>query len=155
MLIYGQQPDKFAPNFANFFMKKIGRARDFRKRLDEACAGLIYISETDAEVEPFFGAESGEVTPQKIFPFIDFAKRNEVEEIDCEQFFDKLTGNRDWFGADEKKRAKQFASLHSLLKENVTGLKVFRFGKIRIDIFVVGIDKEKRLAGVRTRAVET
>ena len=51
--------------------------------------------------------------------------------------------------------AKRFLELQKLLEENLRELKVFRIGRIQLDIFVVGIDKSGSLIGVSTKAVET
>jgi hypothetical protein len=136
-------------------MKDFHRDRDFRRRLEEACEGLIYVSETDALVEPFFSAEIEESTARELAPFVDPSKRGHVEELKFDRFFERLTRSREWQGAKEKKRAKKFSNLRELLEENLTDLKVFRFGKIRIDIFVVGVNRENKRAGVRTQVVET
>jgi hypothetical protein len=42
-----------------------------------------------------------------------------------------------------------------LLEENLADLTVFRIGSIRIDIYVVGLDADGNLAGIKTKAVET
>jgi hypothetical protein len=41
------------------------------------------------------------------------------------------------------------------MNDNLSGIRIFRFGRIRIDIFIVGRAKSGRLIGVRTFAVET
>jgi hypothetical protein len=78
-----------------------------------------------------------------------------VEEIELRTFFEKLTRDRDWHNGAQQRLTKRFAELEKLLTENLDDCKVFRFGTIRIDIFVVGRDGEGNLAGVRTVAVET
>ncbi len=42
-----------------------------------------------------------------------------------------------------------------LLENNLKGLKVFKIGKIQLDVYVVGIDAEGKLTGIKTNAVET
>lgn len=121
-------------------MKTRPSKKGFKEELENACEGLVYISETDAAVEPFFDEE--------------FSEEN-FEEIGFHEFFKKLTRNREWFGREEKRRAARFAKLRDVLEENLTDLKVYRSGRIKIDIFVVGKDESGRFAGVRTRAVET
>jgi hypothetical protein len=41
------------------------------------------------------------------------------------------------------------------LKENLRDLKVYRIGRIEIDIYVIGIDSQNNLMGIKTKAVET
>jgi hypothetical protein len=78
-----------------------------------------------------------------------------AEVRDFHEFFERLTRDRDWFGDAERARAKKFLELQKLLEENLVDLKVFRFGRIRIDIYIVGLDTDGNLSGVSTFAVET
>lgn len=124
-------------------------------RFADAANGLFYISETDAEILPFNGGEAKSVTAAEILRQTARAADGPVEEIDPSAFFERLTTIKDWFGEPEKARAARFAVLFTELKSGLTDLHVFRIGQIRIDIYIVGLDADGRLAGVQTMAVET
>ena len=81
--------------------------------------------------------------------------REPVEEISFEDFFPRLTTERDWYGAKEKEKAGQFARLKQLLVENLKGLKVFKVGHIQRTIYAAGISNTGNLLGVKMDAVET
>ncbi len=49
----------------------------------------------------------------------------------------------------------KFKRLKQLLIENLNELHVYRVGRVAIDIFVVGRDREGNLAGIKTKAIET
>jgi hypothetical protein len=66
-----------------------------------------------------------------------------------------LTKIQDWFGEEETATAQKFSALEKLLLENLKDLKVFKIGEIELDIYFVGLDKQGKLAGVKTKAVET
>jgi hypothetical protein len=136
-------------------MKNDQKKSAFAERLEKACSGLIYISETDAPIEPFVGGKVRSATSAMILEAIEKDDSEKIDEVSFEVFFARLTKPRDWHGSEENKRTKQFAKLKDLLKDNLADLKVFRFGKVRIDIYAVGIDEEGRVAGIKTRAVET
>ena len=119
------------------------------------CEGLVYISEIDAPVLPFCGTVVAEVTRETILQQIGFDAGTQIEETRFDAFFERLTAFKDWFGEPEKARAAKFLELQKLLKEFTRERKVFRVGKIRLDIFAVGIDKDGCLMGVTTKAVET
>lgn len=51
--------------------------------------------------------------------------------------------------------AKKFLELQTLLEENLHDLKVFKLGRIRLDIYAVGIDRNGNPLGIKTQAVET
>ena len=79
----------------------------------------------------------------------------EHAEGDFEQFFTRLTADQSWHTPLQTRAVKKFRSLRTLLRSNLTELSVHRFGRIRIDILVVGRDAAGNVAGIRTRAVET
>ena len=70
-------------------------------------------------------------------------------------FFERLTAEKDWHSAKEKVRAEKFRALKRVLEDNLSELKVFKIGRVRKDIFIVGLDKDGRLVGARTESVET
>lgn len=124
-------------------------------RITNAANGLFYISETDAEMIPFVWTNAESVTAEKILELAATTGDQSVETAEPEVFFARLTQVRDWYGDREKAKAARFAELYRVLKTELSDLHVFRIGRIRIDIIIVGIDGEGRLAGVRTVAVET
>ncbi len=78
-----------------------------------------------------------------------------VEERNFAEFFARLAEIQDWFGDEEKATAQKFADLKKLLESNLRDLKVFKIGKIQLDVYAVGIDAENNLLGIQTKAVET
>ncbi len=139
----------------NFFQKDDKNDSELFRKIEHACEGLIYISETDAPIQPFFGQPTDTVTGEIILQQACLPTEANIEERNFDEFFARLTTIKDWFGDKETARAKKFLKLKTLLEENLNDLKVFRFGTIRIYIFAVGIDKDGILIGVTTKAVET
>jgi hypothetical protein len=117
--------------------------------------GLVYISETDAEVVPFVDGEADAVTKEAVLKAAGLPDDMRVEEVDFDQFFTRLSAVKDWYGDEEKKRAGQYARLSEVLQGYLRELKVFRLGRVQIEIYIAGLDETNHLAGVRTRAVET
>jgi len=60
-----------------------------------------------------------------------------------------------WHDARQIKRAEKFEELKHLLAAELSGLKVFRMGRINVDIYILGIDQDGSIARIKTRAVET
>ena len=125
------------------------------EQIKNAAEGLWYISETDAEIFPFTGSKSKEVTKETLLAQIGKPSDAPVEERDFEQMFERFVKIQDWFGDEEKETAAKFAALKELLKKNLTDLKVFKVGRIDLDIYFVGLDKDGNLAGIQTKATET
>lgn len=131
-----------------------GEAR-LKDQIKKASKGLYFISETDAEILPFFGGQAQAVTKEEILSQTKSAADAPVEERSLTEFFARLTEIQDWFGDEEKATAQRFARLKDLLEGNFRDLKVFKIGKIQLDIYAVGLDAENNLLGIKTKAVET
>lgn len=126
---------------------------DLLAEITKLVAGLTYISETDADVQPLNG---GAVTNDDITSAIAaIDSRQPVEDVDVASFFSRLTTQQDWFGAAEKKRAERFARLQRFIEENLRGIKVLKVSRVQKTIYVLGISPNKNLLGVKMDAVET
>jgi hypothetical protein len=136
-------------------IKFFAKADSLPEKIKKATEGLYYISETDAEILPFAGTKAEAVTKENLLPQTGNEISAPVEERNFAEFFARLTKIQDWFGDEEKQTAARFAELQKLLEENLKNLKVFKIGRIEIDVYVVGLDAEGNLTGIKTKAVET
>lgn len=125
------------------------------EQIKNSVVGLYYMSETDAEIFPFIGKEAESVTKEEILSQSGNAVDSSVEEKGFTEFFARLTDVQDWFGDEEKRTVEKYLILKELLEKNLRDLKVFRIGKTQLDIYVVGLDAEDKLLGIKTKAVET
>lgn len=139
----------------NIFQKKDEHDDDFFHSLKSVCDGLLYISEADAPVMPFVGERVDAITVENILHQAGLPSDMPIEEKEFDDLFERLTSMKDWFRDLETERAKKYLELKKLLEDNLRDLKVFRFGFRRIDIYILGIDKNGNLVGVTTTAVET
>lgn len=63
---------------------------------------------------------------------------------------------RDFFAAlADSEDAARFKSLEAILCGNLSDLKVFRVGSVKVDIYIVGRTAEGLWLGVHTSSVET
>jgi len=129
--------------------------KQFITALSNAAEGLIYISETDAEIKPFREEMTGTVSAAGLLKLAGATPDAHIEESDADLFFKKLTTIKDWFGPREIERANRFAELHDVLRSGLSGIKVYRIGDVRLKIYIAGQDKQGCIAGVSTEAVET
>jgi hypothetical protein len=128
---------------------------DLADRIREACRGMVYISETDAPIEFFEGGAVKKMTEKTVREQAGHPSNSRVEESDFDRFFTRLTRVEDWHPSERKADAKRFAKLKKILEEELTDLSVFKIGKIQLDIYAVGLDKDGRVTGIKTKAVET
>lgn len=123
-----------------------------RKRVEN----LWFLSETDAEISPFFIPLEGKgLSKEIIVAAIGKPIDSPVEEREFDDYFGRLT--RVYDGANDvvRNNAERFTRLRDLLKSNLSGLRVYKIGTIRVDVLVVGIDAAGDVRGIRTFAVET
>lgn len=124
--------------------------------LEKACRGLFYISETDAEIAPVVAA--GTDSKQ----FAEFIKERAsaagggpIGSKPAEEFFQRLTQDREWHTEAEKDKVRRFRKLRKVIFENLEEVTMFRIGRIKIEIFVLGYDAKGNIAGITTMSVET
>jgi hypothetical protein len=123
--------------------------------LAEASAGLIYISETDSDITPFEGGPAGGVTAADLLVLIGAPADSAVEERGFDEIFARLTRVYEGAGEEQIATANRFGALKQVLAGNLQDVKVFKVGRINVDIYIVGLDGEGNLSGVKTKAVET
>lgn len=117
--------------------------------------GLFYTSEIDAAIRAFVGDKTESLTPAEILKQTKSAADTPVAETVFTEFFSDLTEIQDWFGEEETEIAQKFTHLKEFFEQNLKDLKVFKIGKIELEIYVVGLDGENNLTGIKTKAVET
>ena len=135
--------------------KKEQKAQILLKQISEIVEKLTYLSETDAEIIPFSGFQTDTVTKEILLKQIGKEETVKIEETGFTDFFAPLIRKQKWFGEEEQKQTEKFIRLKELLQENLINKKVFRIGKKDIEIYVVGLDKDYILCGIKTRSVET
>jgi Nuclease A inhibitor-like protein len=149
-----------------------GTVAEAKAALEAAAAGLLTPSETDAPllfvsggklngpitdavVRSQLGAQHDAVIGGILSGSDPLAKKTSVEVRDATAFFDQLTNNVDPNDPDSIARGQRFGQLKKVIDEQLTDVKVFRFGTISISTFVVGRTKSGELAGLLTGQVET
>lgn len=133
--------------------KDLPEEKSFIGQIEEIVKDLYYISETDSELFPFVGERAEEVSVETILKQI--GRNDPVEERNFEDLFKRLTEIQEWFGDEETRTANKFSELKEFLVKNLRDIKVFKIGKIEVDIYIVGLDTNDILKGVWTKAVET
>ena len=135
--------------------EKITDENQLADELKKVTEGLYYMSESDAEIYPFAGKKVETITKSELLDENKSPIETPVEERDFAEFFDYLTKFQDWFGEEEKNTARKYRELKELLENNLKCLRVYKIGKIELDIYIVGLDYENKIVGVRTKAIET
>lgn len=125
--------------------------------LQEASEGLLFISETDAPLVPFFWPDENDVdalTPERLRELANISSDAPIESVSLARFFRSATKKEDWHNAEESAAVGRFQRLVETIKSTLKKPVVFRVGKVNIAVYVVG-GIEGGWAGLETRVVET
>lgn len=132
-----------------------GGTADLATRLEQAVAGLLYPSETDAPIEVFAWRDQTPFSQQALLASSGHDEKTALKTIDLERFFAPVTTPQAWHGPEEQERTKRFTALRDLLKSELEEITVYRVGSVNIDVYVVGHTADGTYMGIKTRVVET
>ena len=127
----------------------------FQDELSAATAGLEFMSETDALIEPVVWEAATPTDSAALLHYLGLPCDTVVEVLGLDHFFSGATALHDWFGPAEIERAQRFAALVGLLKQRLHDPCVYKIGQIARDVYVLGQTDDGKLAGVKTHVVET
>jgi hypothetical protein len=114
--------------------------------LKKASKGLLFMSETDATLEPFLWAGGGDVTKENVLKHAGVEDETPAEETTLDSFF-RVVPRED---------RPKFEKLLKVLREQLAGAKVYKLGEEpEKPVYVVGKTPDGKLAGVKTTVVET
>lgn len=121
--------------------------------LKEQSSGLYFISEADY---PFAAVDwqIKEITPEYLSS-LTTTRATKIEELPFAEFYEKYAVAKADSSAVKKARADSYKKLFDVLKDNLTDLKVYRLGEVRVAIYIVGQSKNGGWLGLSTEAVET
>lgn len=139
----------------NFSIKDDSEMSSNLNGIARACEGLTFISEIDSAVRPVLFSHMRDASPGSLRSALQIPKIAPIETVSIEEFFEGLTTVHAWHSQEEARQVKGFARLRESLEDALVELKVFRVGRTRIDIYVLGKTGSGAVAGVHARAVET
>lgn len=133
----------------------VGRSSRVLEALQNAAQGLLFPSETDAPIEPFFWPGPAPVTPSvELVASYAEVEAKAVKTQSLNAFFKPTVTEEEWHNAQEKAEVKRFQALLDVVKQSLEAVKVFRIGKVEIEVYAVGRVSDG-YAGFKTKVVET
>lgn len=109
------------------------------KRLSQAAAGLLFMSESDYPFELIQWEGPDELTAAFIRKVAGEAEDAPVQELEAEQFL----------------HSGRYQRLLLVLQQELSDLRAYKVGRINMPVYVVGRSREGSWLGVATRVVET
>src|SRR5690348_16752453 len=97
--------------------------------LKKAARGLVFVSETEAPLEPFVWQDGGELTQARLRKLAGAAAGTPVEQMTLDDFF----------RAVPREDKAKFQKLEKVLKEQLSGVKVYKLGEeADKDVYIAG-----------------
>jgi hypothetical protein len=128
----------------------------FLQELQEATAGLLFMSESDYPFQVIEWDQAIEITPDYLRQqSAGVNSQTPVRRQSVDEFFRSATSEPQWKKGRELETARRYQTLVRLLKEYLTDLTVYRVGEIDITIFILGKNESGDLVGLTTRVIET
>jgi hypothetical protein len=123
--------------------------------LRKATKGLLYMSEKDAPFKVLALKDGASPSATNVAELLNAPAESPVEEVDFTRFFAELTKVQKWHAEDDKAVVKRYQDLLAVLRETLTNLKVFKIGRVRVKIAILGKTSMGSWAGLETDALET
>ena len=125
--------------------------------LSKATEGLLFQSETDSPIIPFYmpGIGRSTVSAGDLIATYKPAVTTPVKKLSVEQFFANAAQEQAWQGPEEKESVRRFQNLIQTLEQYLSSIQVFKIGGVEADVYVVGRTNSGDFAGVATKVVET
>lgn len=123
--------------------------------LTEASAGLLFPSETDSPLMPYWWDGPGDPSPEELLRAGMLPPDTPVEIADVRDFFEGVTEPPPCPSEEEIAEAERWQKLVDLLERELSDLCVYRVGEVDIDVFVLGRHPSGEWLGLETSVVET
>ena len=123
-----------------------------QNKLESAASGLLMMSESD---EPFtyFTSPATTVNEQLALSLTGKPAGTVVEIATLDHLLRNMTNTAS--GSVSPATAQKFVKLATTLKQELTGLTVYRVGEVQVDVLIIGKAADGTIAGMRTRLIET
>jgi hypothetical protein len=117
--------------------------------------GLLFPSESDEPFSPFVWAINlPELSPDEVQKILSLSPDTPIEEQTIEEFFARVTTIQAWFEEVESQNAHKFQILVNELLSHLNKPKVFKVGKIEVEVYIVGRAFDTWL-GLKTLLIQT
>ncbi len=114
--------------------------------LKKAARGLLFPSETEAELEPFSWENGEKLSAQRVLELSRTEAGTAVEETTLDELLRTVPS---------EDRAK-FQALQKTLESQLAGIQVYKIGdEAEKAVYIVGKTNDGRWAGLKTTVVET
>jgi hypothetical protein len=130
---------------------------ELSKILSKASDGLLFISEADYpfKVSILEQTKETDINMNSILKLVHGSPEDYIEEFDFDFLFSTPTLDQDWHSPEDSKTVARFRNLVATIKSNLADIKVFRRGKIHIDVYIAGRAPSGNIVIISTIQIQT
>jgi hypothetical protein len=122
-------------------------------QLEQAAKGLLFISESEAPLEPFTLPAGTSAETQDGFLVAMGQTGQPVEQVELPYFFRNMVRPSEDPAAQAA--AERFKALQTWLETNLQELKVYRVGQTEVQAYIIGKAQDGSWLGLKTTLIET
>jgi hypothetical protein len=132
------------------------RSRAVVRELERAAAGLFYVTEADHPFQVLhFPDLRGPPTPAAVARATGQPPGRPFTVASVREFFLTATTAQPWHAPAEQEQVRRFRALVRVLETQLREVRVYRFGALDIDAYVIGVTSAGDWAGLATHLVQT
>ncbi len=128
--------------------------KELINRLSKATEGLLWLSESDYPFESVC-IENVDNIKSKLLELTNCNSKTNIEVQELDEFFSRVTEEKDWYNSEEMAECKRYQALVNLLKTYLSDLKVYRVGSCEVKVYILGKTESGKIVGLSTISVET
>jgi hypothetical protein len=130
---------------------------NLHKILSAAAQNLLFPSEIDApfEINIWDKTQGLGISSASVMELTGNKLAEYIKETNLETLFSTPTKEQDWHSPEDKEKVKRFIGLQKIINENLKEVKVFKFGKINILVYIVGRTPQGNIMCVSTKQLQT
>jgi Nuclease A inhibitor-like protein len=131
--------------------------KSFVEQLTASVEGLFFPSESDEKIKVIdWQADNPAPFDTLLFrKYIGVIPSTRVEVLPWERFFEPIVAEQEWWTDIEKNRAASFTKVKEYVVNNLTNLEYLRAGRVEIEAYLIGQDKEGKWKGLKTLIIES
>ncbi|HET6149151.1 MAG TPA: nuclease A inhibitor family protein [Polyangia bacterium] len=124
--------------------------------LERLTEGLLFMSESDFPLAVVLWRQpGGNPNARRLAALTGEPHPDLAQVMTVDEFFANAATPRPWHDAEEQTIVRRYAGVVHFLKTRLTGVRVFRFGRITIHAYVVGTTRNGDWIGLATTQIET
>jgi hypothetical protein len=126
------------------------------EQLKLATKDLLWLSETESAIEVVYWGDADNFNQDTLLQQYQHpAETKKIAIQEFSAFFAAATKPETWHNEAEQAEVVKYQNLVNLMTENLTDLKVYLLGEIKIAVYILGQTQNRAIAGLTTLIVAT